>query len=71
MVSQSYIAAFQPIAVQHATLEIGSANSTALFSHVFFSQSALATTVVLKATAAFHLLTRVGTVVLCGFVTLH
>jgi len=28
----------------HTTLDIGSANSTALFSRVFFGQSALATT---------------------------
>ena len=32
---------------QQATLEIALANSRALFSHVFFSQSALATTVLL------------------------
>ena len=36
----------QSIASQQATLEIGSANSVALFSHVFFSQSVLATTAI-------------------------
>ena len=44
MVSQSRIATSS---AQQTTLEIASANSKALFSHVFFSQSALATTVLL------------------------
>lgn len=54
MVSQSHIARVQTIAAQHAIMELGSANSRALFSHAFFSQSALVITVLLKVTALFH-----------------
>ena len=45
----------QPIAEKHAILEIVSANSSrARFSHVFFSQSALAISAI-KTMLAFHL----------------
>jgi hypothetical protein len=55
----------QPIAEKHATLEIGSANSITLFSHVFFSQSALAT-VLLKVKVGFCLTTCARSVLVYG-----
>ena len=47
-------------------LEIGSANSRALFCHVFGSQSALTVTMLYKVTVAFYLRGGVRSVVSCG-----
>jgi len=53
----------QLIAAERATLEVGSANSRVLFSHVFFSPSVLAITVLLKVMVMFHLSRCAGNVV--------
>ena len=56
----------QLIAAQHETLEMVQPNSRALFSLVFFSQSALAMTLLFKASVGHQLLCRVWNVVTCG-----
>jgi hypothetical protein len=59
-----------PIATKHAILEIVSANSVALFSHVYFSQSALTMTVLYIGMLVSHHPIPLRTVVSCGGVVL-